>query len=193
MTPLIHNGDMRKSKDDKAKSHERIVEVAAARVREAGVDGPGVAEIMSAAGLTHGGFYKHFASRDELVAEALDSALAEGRRKMAEVTDGASDPLAKFVSWYLSPEHVDNPAAGCAVAALASEMPRSNPELRHAFTQQTEHYLETLERLLGDEGSREQAAAALAALVGGLILARAVDDPGLSRELLRDVRDSIAG
>src|SRR6516165_3904893 len=91
MTSIIHNGDMRKSKDDKAKSHERIVEVAAARVREAGVDGPGVAEIMSAAGLTHGGFYKHFASRDELVAEALDSALAEGRRKMAEVTDGASD------------------------------------------------------------------------------------------------------
>jgi TetR/AcrR family transcriptional regulator, transcriptional repressor for nem operon len=193
MTAIIHNGGMRKSKDDKARSHERIVDVAAARVREAGVDGPGVAEIMSEAGLTHGGFYKHFSSREELIAEAVEGALADGRYKLAEVTAGSEDPLTTFVSWYLSSGHVHDRGNGCAVAALACEMPRSSPQLRRAFTEQTEHYLEVLQQLLGDDGSKEQAVVALAALVGGLILARAVDDPELSRELLRDVRSAIAG
>jgi TetR/AcrR family transcriptional regulator, transcriptional repressor for nem operon len=196
MTNVIHNADMRKSKEEKTQSHERIVGVAAARVRESGVDGPGVAEIMRAAGLTHGGFYKHFGSREELVAEAVELALADGRNKMAAVIAEADDPLEALVAWYLSPEHAEHRGAGCAVAALGCDMPRSGPELRRArraFTEQTEHYIDALERLLGDAGSRERAVASLAALVGALILARAVDDPELARELLDDVRVSIAG
>src|SRR4051794_34385344 len=90
------------SKEDKAASHERIVEIAAARMRESGTDGPGVAEIMRAAGLTHGGFYKHFTSRDNLVAEALAKAFAEADGATAEATKDAEDPLAAFVDWYAS-------------------------------------------------------------------------------------------
>src|ERR1700733_13155103 len=108
------------SKRDKAASHDRIVEIAAARIRESGTEGPGVAEIMKAAGLTHGGFYKHFDSRDDLVAEAVEEAVAQSREGFAAVVDGAADPLAAFVDWYLSPAHRDQPGTGCAVVALGA-------------------------------------------------------------------------
>src|SRR3954451_3495480 len=104
---------MRHSKEDKAASHERIVEVAAARIREAGTEQPGVAEIMKAAGLTHGGFYKHFGSRDELIAEAVERAMADSGPRIAEVAAGADDLLTAFVDAYLSAEHRDDPGSGC--------------------------------------------------------------------------------
>src|ERR1700753_1654966 len=105
------------SREEKEKSHRQIVEIAAARMREAGTDGPGVAEIMGAAGLTHGGFYKHFDSRDDLVAEAVDAAIAQGEEGYRAVTGGAADPLAAFVDWYLSADHRDDVGSGCAVVA----------------------------------------------------------------------------
>jgi len=86
----------------------------AARIREQGIDRPGVAEIMEAAGLTHGGFYKHFASRDDLIAEATEEALERSDRRLHELTDDANEPLAAFADWYLSAEHRDAPGAGCA-------------------------------------------------------------------------------
>src|ERR1700761_6795823 len=106
------------SQKDKEKNHAEIVEIAAARMREAGTEGPGVAEIMKAAGLTHGGFYKHFDSRDDLVAEAVEAALAQGQEGYEAAVEGAADPLAAFVDWYLSETHRDDPGAGCAVVAL---------------------------------------------------------------------------
>ena len=115
---------MRHSKEDKAASHERIVEVAAARIRESGTEQPGVAEIMRAAGLTHGGFYKHFGSRDELIAEAVERALADSEPRLVEITAGAQDPLAAFADAYVSTAHRDDPASGCGVAALGTDMPR---------------------------------------------------------------------
>src|SRR5262249_25608064 len=105
----IIQGMPRHSQEEKARSHERIVEIAAARIREEGTTAPSVAEIMQAAGLTHGGFYKHFESRDDLVAEAVDRTFADSRKATAEVTEDAADPLAAFVDWYVSPEHRDNP------------------------------------------------------------------------------------
>src|ERR1700761_7396712 len=99
------------SRKDKEKNHRQIVEVAAQKMRESGTDGPGVAEIMKEAGLTHGGFYKHFDSRDDLVAEAVEAAATQSRAGYLEVTAGAADPLAAFVEWYLSDTHRDDPGS----------------------------------------------------------------------------------
>src|SRR5215208_1231138 len=112
------------SKDDKTASHERIVGIAAARIRESGTEQPGVAEIMRAAGLTHGGFYKHFGSRDELIAEAVERALTDSESRVREATSGAEDPLATFADAYLSTAHRDDPSTGCGVVALGADMPR---------------------------------------------------------------------
>jgi TetR/AcrR family transcriptional repressor of nem operon len=191
----------RRSQQDKAKSHERIVDIAAARIREAGTATPSVAEIMQAAGLTHGGFYKHFQSRDDLVAEAVDRTFADSRAATAAVVDGAEDPLTAFVDWYVSAEHRDNPASGCGVVALGAEVARSDARVRAAYTEQVQSYLARLEQLLGDTGAdadapadpetRRQAKVMLSTLVGAVLVARAVDDPGLSDEIIRDVRAAL--
>jgi TetR/AcrR family transcriptional repressor of nem operon len=179
---------MRRSREDKAKSRERIVEVAAARIREAGTAGPGVAEIMREAGMTHGGFYKHFESRDELVAAALGQALADGDAFVGVLTDGAADPLAAFVDWYVSAEHVANPAAGCAVAALGADVGRGDEVQQALYRAQVERYLTRLELLLG---SRERATVALATLVGAITVARGLGEPVLAEEILGDVRAAL--
>jgi TetR/AcrR family transcriptional regulator, transcriptional repressor for nem operon len=180
------------SQEEKEKSHRQIVAIAAARIREAGTEGPGVAEIMKAAGLTHGGFYKHFDSRDDLVAEAVEAALAQGQERLEAVTEGAADPLATFVDWYLSEQHRDDPGAGCAVAALGSDTARAEPRVRAAYRGQVEHYIARMEELLGGgEDARREAIAAVTSMVGALSISRAVDDEALSAEILREVRANI--
>ena len=179
---------MRHSKEEKARSRERIVEVAAQQIRERGLDGPGVAEIMRAAGMTHGGFYKHFESRDELIAAAVDRAVRERNQEMAEVINNATDPLAAFVDWYVSAEHVANLGHGCGIAALAGDMAHSDERLRAEYGAQVEHYLATLEGILG---TRKQATVVLATLVGAVSVARALATPALADEILADVRSSL--
>ena len=118
MSSIIHH--MGHSREDKARSHQRIVDIAARRFRESGLAGPGVAELMQAAGLTHGGFYKHFGSRDDLVAEAVQRALTDREAEVAALLADAADPLAAFVDWYASTEHRDSPgrrAAGWSPSA----------------------------------------------------------------------------
>jgi TetR/AcrR family transcriptional repressor of nem operon len=180
---------MARSQEDKAASHERIVKIAARRMRESGTAAPGVAEIMRAAGLTHGGFYKHFASRDDLIAEAADRAFAGSERNVEQLIEGAEDPLAAFVEWYVSAEHRDDPAAGCPVVALGSDVARGEHPVRDAYRRQVDRYLATLERLLGD---RAKATVALSTLVGSVTLARALGDDPVSDEILRDVRAALA-
>jgi TetR/AcrR family transcriptional repressor of nem operon len=194
MTTIIHRLlDVGHSREDKLASHERIVGVAAARIRESGTEAPGVAEIMKAAGLTHGGFYKHFDSRDDLLAEAVDLALADGERELEALTADADDPLAALVDWYVSADHRDNPATGCAVVALGCDVPRAEERVRAAYTGQVKRYLANLEGLLGgDEAdARRRATVALSTLVGAVLVARAVDDEDLSEELLRNVREAV--
>jgi len=180
---------MRRSREEKAKSRERIVEVAAARIRESGTEAPGVADIMREAGMTHGGFYKHFESRQELVAAALEHAMRESYEHAMLATAGAADPLAAFVNWYVSAEHVADPASGCAVAALGADVARGGEALRASYRAQVERYLGHLEQLLG---SRERATVALATLVGAITVARALDEPVLAEEILRDVRAALS-
>ncbi len=170
------------SQEEKEKNHRQIVEIAATRMRESGTDGPGVAEIMQAAGLTHGGFYKHFDSRDDLVVEAVEAAIAQGEAGYREVTEGAADPLAAFVEWYLSEAHRDDPGSGCAVVALGADAARSDPRVRTAYGTQVERYIAHLEELLGDgEDARRQAIAAVSSMVGALLISRAIEDPGALR------------
>ncbi|HEX6715340.1 MAG TPA: TetR/AcrR family transcriptional regulator [Thermoleophilaceae bacterium] len=183
---------MRKSTEEKAKTHERIVELASRSIREQGLDRPGVAEIMKAAGLTHGGFYKHFGSRDDLIAAATEDAVAASDRHLHGLTDDATDPLAAFVDWYVSAEHRDDPGAGCAVAALGGDAGRADERVRSAYRAQVERYLEDVERFLGGgEGARQRAIVAVSALVGAVVLSRAVDDEALSDEFLDTVREAL--
>lgn len=184
---------MRHSKEDKAASHERIVAVAAARIRESGTEQPGVAEIMRAAGLTHGGFYKHFGSRDALIAEAVERALTDSESRVTELAAGAEDPLAAFADAYVSAAHRDDPASGCGVVALGTDMPRVGGSAREAYRVQVERYLAHLQPLLGgdDDEARRRATVTLSAMVGAVMIARALGSTPGSDEILRDVREAV--
>jgi TetR/AcrR family transcriptional regulator, transcriptional repressor for nem operon len=184
---------MRQSAQEKARTHERIVEIASARIREEGIEGPGVAEIMRAAGLTHGGFYKHFGSRDDLIAEAADHAFAYARRTLDKYAN-EPDPFAAWVDWYLSEEHRDDPGADrCPVAALAGDVGRADDGVRAGYSAVVEQYIATLEDMLGSgEDARRQATIAVSTLVGSLVLAREVDNDALSTEILRTAREALS-
>jgi TetR/AcrR family transcriptional repressor of nem operon len=181
------------SQKDKEKNHAQIVEIAARKMRESGTEGPGVAEIMKTAGLTHGGFYKHFDSRDDLVAEAVEAAVAQSRAGFAEVVEGADDPLAAFVDWYLSPAHRDEPGTGCAVVALGADAARADERVRATYAGQVERYVAQMEELLGGEGEdvRRRAIGAVSEMVGAVLIARAVGDAELSEEILAAARTDV--
>jgi TetR/AcrR family transcriptional repressor of nem operon len=184
------------SKASKANTHARLVAAAAARFKERGIDGISLADLMKELELTHGGFYKHFASRDELVTEALELALDESGQSVRERLHGADKPdIAAFVDFYLDEAHRDGRAAGCAVAALAGDAPRKNAGVQAQFRKHIEGNLEVLSKALPPGASPAEARAAailvLSALYGALIMARAVGDSPLSREVLRTVRRQV--
>lgn len=172
----------------KEATHERIVEVAARAIRRSGYAGTGVADIMKEAGLTHGGFYAHFASRDALLAEAGDRAGAESVALAARVAAAApaGQALQVMMRAYLSPEHIAAIETGCPVSALGSEMPRQTPEVRHAATVHIKEMIDLFARQLPDWGqpqAHEQAMALVCAMIGTAMVARAVDDPKLCEAL----------
>lgn len=172
----------------KEATHERIVAVAARAIRRSGYGGTGVADIMKEAGLTHGGFYAHFASRDALLAEAGDRAGAESVAMAARIAAAApaGEALHRIMQAYLSDEHIDAIETGCPVAALGSEMPRQAPEVRRAATRHIKEMIDLFARQMPDWGrpeAHEQAMALVCGLIGATMLARAVDEPGLSQAL----------
>jgi TetR/AcrR family transcriptional regulator, transcriptional repressor for nem operon len=179
---------MRVSREKFAENRERILGVAAKLFREKGFDGIGLADIMKAAGLTHGGFYRHFASKDDLEAQATGVALATTTADWSRLVEGAAaQPLAEFVGQYLSSQHRDDPGNGCALAALGADVARQDERVRSAFTAGLEPFLELLSDIIPGRSRavrRRKAIATTAAMVGALILARAVDDPALSDEIL---------
>jgi TetR/AcrR family transcriptional regulator, transcriptional repressor for nem operon len=185
---------MGKSRAEKAENHERIVRTAAARFREIGVDGIGVADLMKEAGLTHGGFYRHFASRDELVGEAIERALQDGGNAVDAVLSNEHASLGMLVDAYLSAAHRDGLATSCAVTTLAGDTSRSNARARTAYTHQVGKYLELLVKLIASDkrkSRRKKAIAALATLVGAVSMSRAVNDPKLSEEILQSAADEL--
>lgn len=169
----------------KEASHERIVNAAARAIRRSGYDGTGVADIMKEAGLTHGAFYAHFASREAMLAEAADRAGAESNALAARVVAAVppSQALQALMQVYLSKEHLAGIETGCPVSALGSEMPRQSPEVRLAATRRIKEMIDLIARQFPDWGqpnAHERALVTVATMVGTLVLARAVDDAALS-------------
>lgn len=173
----------------KAASHDRILDIAAAQIRRDGVDSLSVAELMKEAGLTHGGFYRHFDSRETLVAEATRRALSQGSASAIAAAElGGRLGYTAIVDSYLSVQHRDHPESGCAVATSAQDVARTGGAARTAYSDQVRQYLTVLEGLVDDQGSagRRDAVLTLSVLVGALSVARAIDDPALSDQILAE-------
>ena len=172
----------------KEATHARIVAVAARAIRRSGYDGTGVADIMKEAGLTHGAFYAHFASREAMLAEAAAQACAESAAAAADVvaTVPSGQALASMLGAYLSTEHLARAELGCPLAALGSETSRQAPDVRRVTTRHIKETIDLVARQLPDWGqpeAHERALVTVATMVGALLLARAVDEPGLSNSL----------
>jgi TetR/AcrR family transcriptional repressor of nem operon len=190
----LHNQDrtMRVSREKAAENRERILNAAAGLFRAKGFNGAGVADIMQTADLTHGGFYGHFASKDDLAVQASRRTMRRSAAKWEGlVTDAPDRPYTALLDHYLSPRHRDDPGSGCAFAALGNDAARSAKTVRRAFAEGLEPLLAILtEAIPGTSKAvrRRKAVTAMAALVGALTLARAVDDPRLSDEILAAAR-----
>lgn len=175
---------MRYPAEETAAKHERIVKEASRLFRKRGFEDVTVAEVMKAAGLTHGAFYAHFTSKEELqkAAVAYGQELSAGRARSYKATKKGRQ---EYTDRYLSPRHRDNPSDGCTMAALAQEVARSTPEVKNAFEAGLE------EILAAKGGDRKEAIFQTAALIGGIALARAVENERLSNEILESVRQKV--
>jgi TetR/AcrR family transcriptional repressor of nem operon len=175
---------MKVSRDQVAEHRQRILEAAARLFRERGFEGVTVAEIMKAAGLTHGAFYGHFGSKEDLIAQAFAFVLGEtASREARSLTD--------YAATYLTAGHRDSPGKACLFATLGTEAVRASPEVRRAMTIAIRRQIESLSRTAPGKTSAARRRAAIgswSAMVGALILARLADDPALSDELLEETR-----
>jgi len=186
---------MKVTREQAKENRARVLEVAGRLFREKGLDGIGVDGLMKGAGLTHGGFYAHFTSKEDLMAQACERALAELVTGWSQVVGGAnSDPLTAIVAGYFSASHRDDPGHGCVLAALGTDLARKSPAVRHGVTEGMRCFLALLTRMVPGRSSvarRQRALALYASLVGAMVLARAVDDPALSNEILQAVAASV--
>ena len=186
---------MRYSKEHKQETHARIVKKASVRLREKGAHGIGVADLMKEAGLTHGGFYAHFDSREALVIEAFADAMdrsTERWRKIAEQTP-PEKRLASIVETYLTPLHRDDPGHGCAVPTLGAEIARESPKTRKAFAAKLEQLIDVMAEQIPDvprKAARKQAMATLATMMGTLVMSRVAGSGELSYEILAAGREA---
>lgn len=172
---------MKVSREQMAENRQRILEVASRLFREKGFEAVGVAEVMKALGLTHGGFYGHFSSKDDLIVQALTHAIGE--------RNGATLPLSAYLEEYLSPRHRDNRAGGCPIAGLAADTLRQTPEARAAVTDGVRAQLDWMGEKspeATEADRRRRAIGSWSAMVGATILARVMVDPDLSKEILAE-------
>lgn len=183
---------MRKSRQETAETRERIVHTAAQEFGQHGIAETGLAEVMSAAGLTHGGFYKHFNSKDQLVAEAIEKSLDSVCLTLEKAQGDA--PLETIVKEYVSGTHRDSTQKVCPLPALGSELRRADKRTRDVATRGILRSIALLEKHLSDlppKEAKSRAHAIVAAMVGSVLLSRIVTSPKLSDSLLRDTRDFI--
>jgi TetR/AcrR family transcriptional regulator, transcriptional repressor for nem operon len=170
---------MRKSREEAAETRKRIVRAAAREFREQGIVATGLADLMKAAGLTHGGFYKHFASKDQLVAEATVAAMDSILEELS-----AHPTVNSVVAEYLSTRHRDNPASGCPLAALGDELARSDKKARAAATAGFVRLVDVLAGKAHTADVRRQALVAAVTMIGAVTMSRVVSDSKLSAEIL---------
>ena len=185
---------MRVTRQQSQENRQRVLRLAARRFREQGFQGLGVAELMAEAGLTHGGFYKQFASKDGLAAEAGAQALAENLATYERLAQHHGT-LSGVTTALLTERHRDNPGTGCMLAALGTDVARAEHGIQFAATRGVRKLLDCLASLVpgrSKKKARERALAAYATVVGALVVARAVDDPALSREILQAARASLS-
>ena len=186
---------MRVTKEKAAENRERILTAAARLFRERGLSGVGVDALGEAAGMTHGSLYSQFGSKERLAAEALTEALARSASRTAlEDVEPGSGALSGFIRRYLSARHRDEPGQGCALAALGCEIPRQPLAVRRAFTEGLQATVGRIARLLPQgrrQAKEDEALSVMATLVGALVLARAVDDPALSKRILAAAKDRL--
>lgn len=197
---------MRVSREKAAEHRDRIIDAAGALFRAKGFGGIGVAAIMKAADLTHGGFYGHFASKDDLVGEASRRIMARAAANWTKLVEAAPDnPYAALLEHYLSPRHRDDPGKGCAFAALGNDAARSGKIVRKAFAEGLAPLIDILAQSIPGKSipgkstpskskaaRRRKAVAAMATLVGALTLARAVEGTPLSDEMLEAAHRELA-
>jgi TetR/AcrR family transcriptional repressor of nem operon len=188
---------MKVSRKQFAKNRQRILDVAGRLFRERGFDGISVADLMKAAGLTHGGFYGHFESKEDLVAQACAKVLSGSANGWARIAAERPDDAARaIVEAYLSPKHRDQPGIGCAFATLGGEVARQAKPVRQAFTEGIRARLEVLAGVVtgrSKAAQRQKALATMSGLVGAMVLARAVDDPAFSGEILAAAAAAFGG
>jgi TetR/AcrR family transcriptional repressor of nem operon len=197
---------MRVSREKAAEHRDRIIDAAGALFRAKGFGGIGVADIMKAADLTHGGFYGHFASKDDLVAQASRRTMARAAANWTKLVEAAPDnPYAALLEHYLSPKHRDDPGKGCAFAALGNDAARSGKIVRRAFAEGLAPLIDILAQSIPGKSisgksiisksktaRRRKAVAAMATLVGALTMARAVEGTPLSDEMLQAAHRELA-
>jgi TetR/AcrR family transcriptional repressor of nem operon len=184
---------MRYDAEHKQKTRSKVLEVAAKAIRSDGPDRIGVAGVMAEAGLTHGGFYAHFKSKDELVAAAIEQMFEESRARVVHEMEGhpPAQGLANYIDFYLSKKHRDARGAGCPMAALSSDLPRLPEQARALFAEGAQHLVESMtEKLaaLGFDNPQMLARSTVSELVGALSLARAETDAKRSDTILADSR-----
>lgn len=190
---------MRVSREQAEENRRTVIDAAGRLFREHGFDGIGLSDLMSAAGLTHGGFYKQFSSKDDLIVQACDRVLAAGADKWAGVVENADDDhdaFAQLITQYLSRSHRDNVGDGCAFAALGSDAARHGMALRRSFEAGIKSQLEILERAARaspSRGAQSDPVVALSTMVGALLLSRVVKDEVLSRRILDAAIGSLLG
>jgi len=177
---------MRYSEDHKAQTHKRIVEEASERFRRDGVGATGLQPLMKALGLTHGGFYAHFKSKDDLVAQALRAAADKLKQASAEVFAGA-DPLPSFIESYLSERHRANPGAGCPLPTISAELGQRG-QASPITDEVVRDRLAMIEASLPGPDAADESVAMLATLVGALLLSRSVAAPELAERILETTR-----
>ncbi|MPR09917.1 TetR/AcrR family transcriptional regulator [Microvirga tunisiensis] len=187
---------MRVSREQADKNREHVIDIASCLFRERGFEGIGVADLMKEAGLTHGGFYGQFKSKEDLKVQASRHALSRNKDRWAKVIAEIPDEkLAALARFYLSDAHRDRRGEGCALAALGGDAPRYGPELQAAFKDGIEGYLEFLDGIMSassGEERRDKTIAALSTMVGALVLSRAVGDEALSQKILSAAAGEIA-
>lgn len=180
---------MRYSDDHKAKTHQRIIEEAARLFRRDGIGATGLQPLMKTLGLTHGGFYAHFKSKDELVETALTHSAEQLSGQTQQLFAGEA-PLATFIRSYLSSAHCANPAEGCPLPTMSAELGQRG-QASPVTDQLIQERLKSIEDCLSGDNAAEQSVALLSTMVGALVLARSVSDPELSQRLLKTARQQL--
>jgi TetR/AcrR family transcriptional regulator, transcriptional repressor for nem operon len=177
---------MRMSREEAAKSRKRVVKAAACEFREKGIVATGLADLMKAAGMTHGGFYKHFESKDQLIAEAVGDAVEEAIGGME-----AQPSINAAVAAYLSTHHRDSPASGCPFSTIGSELARTDGKAREAATAGFERLVSLLAGKSKGKDARRRALMTASTMIGAVTMSRVVNDSKLSAEILNEVEKSL--